>query len=105
MYEKIVEISTADGRMETFICHPEQGGPFAPVVLYMDVWGLRQARYRRRGTPSTGPSSTMFQPCQARSAISVGAFPGRVDDPTALSRRITSRPSASPEVNSAAIFG
>ena len=42
MHEKIVHIPTADGRMETFICHPEQDGPFAPVVLYMDVWGLRE---------------------------------------------------------------
>jgi dienelactone hydrolase len=39
MYEKIVEIPTADGRMETFITHPEQGRPFAPVVVRMDVWG------------------------------------------------------------------
>jgi len=45
MNEKIVEIPTADGRMETFITHPEQGGPFAPVVLYMDVWGLREELY------------------------------------------------------------
>src|SRR5882672_102003 len=45
MHEKIVEILTADGRMETFITHPEQGGPFAPVVVYMDVWGLREELY------------------------------------------------------------
>ena len=45
MHEKIVEIPTADGRMETFITHPEQGGPFAPVVVYMDVWGLREELY------------------------------------------------------------
>jgi carboxymethylenebutenolidase len=31
--------------METFITHPEQGGPFAPVVVYMDVWGLREELY------------------------------------------------------------
>ena len=45
MHEKIVDIATADGRMETFIVHPEAGGPFAPVVLYMDVWGLREELY------------------------------------------------------------
>jgi len=28
--------------METFITHPEQDGPFAAVVLYMDVWGIRE---------------------------------------------------------------
>jgi hypothetical protein len=42
MHEKIVDIPTADGRMETFITHPEAGGPFAPLVIYMDVWGLRE---------------------------------------------------------------
>jgi dienelactone hydrolase len=45
VYEKIVEIPTADGRMKPFITHPEQGGPFAPVVVYMDVWGLREELY------------------------------------------------------------
>jgi hypothetical protein len=34
MHEKTNEIPTADGRMETFITHPEQAGPFAPVVVY-----------------------------------------------------------------------
>jgi carboxymethylenebutenolidase len=42
MYERTVDIPTADGRMETFIAHPEEGEPFAPVVVYMDVWGLRE---------------------------------------------------------------
>ena len=45
MHERIIEIPTADGRMETFISYPEQGGPFAPVVIYMDVWGLREELY------------------------------------------------------------
>ena len=42
MEERIVQVPTADGRMETFITHPEQGGPFAAVVLFMDVWGIRE---------------------------------------------------------------
>src|ERR1700728_2553336 len=42
MHEKLLEIATPDGKMETFITHPEQDGPFAPVVLYMDVWGIRE---------------------------------------------------------------
>jgi dienelactone hydrolase len=45
MNEKIIEILTADGRMETFITYPEQGGPFVPIVIYMDVWGLREELY------------------------------------------------------------
>src|SRR3954462_1350725 len=53
MKERVVEIDTADGRMETFVTHPEQNGPFPPVVLYMDVWGIREELYdlaRRIGT-------------------------------------------------------
>ena len=45
MKEQIVNIATADGAMETFVVHPEQGGPFAPVVVYMDVWGIREELY------------------------------------------------------------
>ena len=41
MREKTVNIPTADGQMETFVVHPQESGPFAPVIIYMDVWGLR----------------------------------------------------------------
>jgi dienelactone hydrolase len=37
MHERVIEIPTAEGRMETFISYPEQGGPFVPVVIYTDV--------------------------------------------------------------------
>jgi carboxymethylenebutenolidase len=53
MKERIVEIETPDGRMDSFITHPEQGGPFPPVVRFMDVWGVREQLYdlaRRIGT-------------------------------------------------------
>jgi dienelactone hydrolase len=43
--ERFVEIPTQDGRMETFVTHPEQDGPFPPVVFYMDVWGVREELY------------------------------------------------------------
>ena len=45
MKERFVEIPTAAGRMETFVTHPEQDGPFPPVILYMDVWGMREELY------------------------------------------------------------
>ena len=28
--------------MESFITHPQQDGPFPPVILYMDIWGVRE---------------------------------------------------------------
>jgi carboxymethylenebutenolidase len=43
--DRFVEIPTADGQMETFITHPEEDGPFPPVVLFMDIWGVREELY------------------------------------------------------------
>lgn len=42
MHERIVDIATADGTMPVFVTQPERGGPFAPVVLFMDIWGYRE---------------------------------------------------------------
>ena len=42
MIERAVNVSTSDGSIETFITHPAGSGPFPAVVLYMDVWGLRE---------------------------------------------------------------
>jgi carboxymethylenebutenolidase len=42
MRERFAEIATADGRMDAFVTHPEEGGPFPAVLVLMDVWGLRE---------------------------------------------------------------
>ncbi|HLY44280.1 MAG TPA: dienelactone hydrolase family protein [Stellaceae bacterium] len=42
MIERTLDIATADGAMETFICHPERGGPFPAVLLLMDAHGVRE---------------------------------------------------------------
>lgn len=42
MKEKHVEIQTADGGMEIFVVHPDSGGPFPAIVLYMDAPGIRE---------------------------------------------------------------
>jgi dienelactone hydrolase len=42
MHDRTIVIPTQTGQMETFITHPEQGGPFPAVVIYMDFWGLRE---------------------------------------------------------------
>ncbi len=42
MFERTVDIETADGTMPIFVTCPESGGPFAPVVLFMDIWGFRE---------------------------------------------------------------
>jgi carboxymethylenebutenolidase len=45
MKERIVDLRTGDGVMKTFVTYPEDGGPFPPVVLYMDIWGVRAEFY------------------------------------------------------------
>jgi len=42
MIERQIEISTADGRMNTFICHPERRGPHPAVIFFMDAPGIRE---------------------------------------------------------------
>src|SRR6185312_5938376 len=53
MKEQILEIPTKDGAVETFVCHPERGGPFPPVLFLMDAPGIREELHdmaRRLGT-------------------------------------------------------
>jgi carboxymethylenebutenolidase len=42
MIEATLDIATGDGAMETFVCHPERGGPFPAVLLLMDAPGIRE---------------------------------------------------------------
>jgi carboxymethylenebutenolidase len=42
MIEHELDIPTADGAMNTFVVHPEEGGPFPVVLFYMDAPGKRE---------------------------------------------------------------
>ena len=42
MIEAEVDIKTRDGEMNTFVCIPEEGGPFPAVLFYMDAPGKRE---------------------------------------------------------------
>jgi carboxymethylenebutenolidase len=42
MIEQEVDIKTRDGEMNTFVTHPEEGGPFPAVLFYMDAPGKRE---------------------------------------------------------------
>ncbi len=42
MLEREVDIPTRDGQMNTFITHPEEGGPFPVVLFFMDAPGKRE---------------------------------------------------------------
>jgi carboxymethylenebutenolidase len=42
MIEQHIDIATADGAMNSFVVHPEEGGPFPVVLFYMDAPGKRE---------------------------------------------------------------
>ena len=42
MIERHVDIATTDGAMNSFVVHPEEGGPFPAVLFYMDAPGKRE---------------------------------------------------------------
>jgi carboxymethylenebutenolidase len=42
MIERQIEIATADGRMNTFICHPERDSPHPTILFFMDAPGIRE---------------------------------------------------------------
>ena len=42
MIERQIEMTTPDGRMNTFICHPERDSPHPAILFFMDAPGIRE---------------------------------------------------------------
>ena len=42
MKEQQLRVATPDGEMTTFLAMPDSGGPFPPIILFMDIWGMRE---------------------------------------------------------------
>jgi carboxymethylenebutenolidase len=42
MHERQLDIETKDGRMSTFVVHPERGGPYPVILFYMDAPAIRE---------------------------------------------------------------
>lgn len=42
MLEQHLDPYTADGAMNSFVVHPEEGGPFRVVLVYMDATAKRE---------------------------------------------------------------
>lgn len=42
MIERTIDVPSPDGKISTFITHPQGPGPFPAIVVYMDVWGVRE---------------------------------------------------------------
>lgn len=45
MNEKLLQVETPDGTMETFVAHPDGAGAFPVVVIYMDAPAIREELY------------------------------------------------------------
>ena len=88
MIEKNLGITTKDGEMETFICHPERNGPSPAVFLLMDAHGIREElkdMARRLGTvgyyvllcpistTARAVTRSMERACTRRAAQSISA--------------------------------
>jgi carboxymethylenebutenolidase len=43
--EEVIDVPTRSGKMQTFICRPERGGPAPAVFLLMDAPGIRDELY------------------------------------------------------------
>ena len=42
MIEQEIAIPTKAGAVDTFICHPERGGPWPVILFLMDAPGMRE---------------------------------------------------------------
>lgn len=42
MFEQLIDIPTEDGAMNSFVAHPDEGGPHPVVLFYMDAPGWRE---------------------------------------------------------------
>jgi carboxymethylenebutenolidase len=42
MYEQDVVVTTKHGRMPAFVAAPSEGGPYPPIIFYMDAPGTRE---------------------------------------------------------------
>ena len=45
MKERFINVPAPGGAMETFVTHPDRAGSFPAVIVYMDIWGVREELY------------------------------------------------------------
>ena len=45
MQERLINVETSQGDMETFVVHPDGDGPFPVVLFYMDAPAIREELY------------------------------------------------------------
>lgn len=102
MSEREEQVRTSAGVMPTFVAHPDEGGPFPVVVVYMDALGVREPLrdigrriaaagyfaavpdlYYRFGEGITFDGSKLHDP-ETGEMQRMQALIGRIDDPSVL---------------------
>lgn len=82
MIDQTIEIATPDGRMTTFISHPERGGPFPVVIFYMDAPGIRgELRDMARRLATSGYYVVLPNMYYRADVMELGPIPSEEDAP------------------------
>jgi carboxymethylenebutenolidase len=81
MQERIVDIATRDGQMNSWIFHPDKPGPHPVVILYMDSVGIREELCDMARRLSTVGYYVLMPNLYYRMARSVDIDADRLSDP------------------------
>ena len=81
MIEDTLDIATAEGAMETFLCRPERGGPAPAVLMLMDAPGVRE-ELLLMGKPWNSPPIRLAAPRPTISWLGSTRWPLRTAIPS-----------------------
>lgn len=87
MQERMVELETADGDMNTYIFYPDGDGPFPVVIFYMDSMGIREELCDMCRRLATVGYYVIMPNLYYRIARSVDLDGNRVHDPAYAEKR------------------
>jgi carboxymethylenebutenolidase len=81
MIDQEIEIPTKDGRITTFICHPERDGPHPVIIFYMDAPGIREELRDMARRLATSGYYVMLPNLYYRSDVMELPFPTSLESP------------------------
>jgi carboxymethylenebutenolidase len=81
MQERVVDIETRDGRMNSWIFHPDRPGPHPTVIFYMDSVGIRRELCEMARRIATVGYYVLMPNLYYRLARSVDIDANRLTDP------------------------
>jgi carboxymethylenebutenolidase len=80
--ESQLDIQTKDGKMTTFICHPERGGPHPVILFYMDAPAIREElRDMARRFATTGYYVMLPNLYYREGVMELGPLPADMESP------------------------